>query len=337
MFKKIIEKTIHIISNNTKIVRFSFITSFFHSIYVMIMVLLGINSVINAKYNKWISYNHIFSFLKWDLSIVIIIAIIGFIGYEFIYPIGQAAIINYLNSWQKNIWKAIWKWIEKFFVMFEFNNLLRLFSLVTFWTTILRLAYLDILNNFFVFILLSIRWICVLSATFIRPYTKYTINIEWLNLSDAIKRSTKLAIQNIWITIKFVILEFFLMFRFIFGTLVIIGVPLLIIYITTSLNINNTKLVEIMIYTTVILLWLITTYINGVIEAFFATYRYKVYKHLIKIEDGEKDTEYIDEIEEIKKTKKKEETKTSTKEKTITKTKKPASPPQTTSPIWSSR
>lgn len=324
MFKKIIEHAIHIISNDTKLVRFSFITSFFHSISVMTMILYSFNNIITSKFDKWVSYTEIFNYVQDDIIIVIIIVAIWFIWYQLIYPIGQATVIHYLHSWQKNIWKSIWKGIEKFFAMFEFNNLLWLFGVITFITTLLRLTYLEILNNFFILILISIWWICVLTAAFIRPYTKYAINIEWLGLYDAIKRSSRLSIQNFGITIKFVILEFFLIFRFIFGTLIIMWVPLLIMYIATNLKLNDTKLTEIIVYITAIWFLFITTYINGIIEAFFATYRYKVYSHLIKIEDWEDGLEYSNTPGKIPETKKQE-------------TKQTTPPQQSQNPMGNSR
>ena len=43
----------------------------------------------------------------------------------------------------------------------------------------------------------------------------------------------------------------------------------------------------------IILLFLLTAYINGIIEAFFATYRYKVYKHIKNTENPEKEENIV--------------------------------------------
>jgi len=278
MLKKIVQESIQQISHDTKLVRLSFFTSFFHSLTMVAIILYNINNILTSQFETWISYNTLFLYLKDKINIVVVIIIIGFIWYELIYPIGQAAIIHYLHNKQQKIGKSISKGVEKFFVMFEFNNLMLTFGVMTFFTTFLRLISLDILTNQFVLILLGIWLFCVLLASIFWPYVKYTINIDGLNLYDWIKHSTKLTINNFGLTIKFVFLEIMLLIRFVINILLILWIPLLILLITTSLDLKDNTFINFLIYGTAIILIIWTAYINGLIEAFFATYRYKAYE-----------------------------------------------------------
>lgn len=54
---------------------------------------------------------------------------------------------------------------------------------------------------------------------------------------DAIKRSGFYAIRNLWQTIKFVLLEFLLVIRFLINIIIVIGIPFVLVYIASILNI----------------------------------------------------------------------------------------------------
>lgn len=284
MFKKIIEESIQFISNNTKVIRLAFITSFFHSLTILALIANNINNLIKTKFNGGISYTSVFDYIKHERWLVIIIIIVGAIGYELIYPIWQASLVHFIKWWWKKIWTSISKGIEKFFVMFELNNLVTIFAWTTFLMTILRFGILEIASNTFIIIILWIWFFFVIFAGLFRPYINYAINLEDMNLYDAMKRSVNLTIHNFWITLKFVLLQIILLFRFIINIAIVLGIPILLVFLASSLNILG-KVTNIIIIVTLIFLVIGTAYINGIIEAFFATYRYKVYERIVKKEN----------------------------------------------------
>ncbi|NOZ44468.1 MAG: hypothetical protein GXP45_05020 [bacterium] len=207
MFKKILESSIHYLIENNKLIRISFITSFFHSLSIFALFLYNINNILHYRFASGLDYNLIFHFLKGELHIIIIILIIGIIGYELLYPIGQASMIHYIHNNDQKLSKSVVQGMEDFFPMFEFINLAMMLGAVTVLTTILRLITLEIMGNPIVIILMSIRIICAVATGIMRPYVKYALTLQGMNLSDALKYSAKLSSKNLGITIKFLILE----------------------------------------------------------------------------------------------------------------------------------
>lgn len=290
MFKSILRDSIHKITEDTRLIRLSFIVTFCHFVSVLYLIVWNINNLLTYKYEKWIS---LWKALEYILNrsqtnnmtvILIILVIIIIIWYSLIYPVWEAAMIHYLNNeWQK-IGKVLGKWINDFFVMFEFDAMLFSFGSFTFLITTLRMFMLNIIDNTFVIILIIIWWIAVFLATVLWSYAKFAIVLEWQNVFGAIKRSAALTIMNLWTTIKFVVLQLFLTIRFLINAIVIMGIPFLIVYIAIWLNVIESKIVWYVIAISVVVLLFLMAYINAIIEAFFMTYRYKVYKNIIEEE-----------------------------------------------------
>lgn len=240
--------------------------------------------MLTYRYDKWISTSKALEYIinrsqnnNMTVWIIVIVAIV-FLGYSLLYPVWEASLIHYLNDGTKKIWKALWKWINDFFVMFEFEALTFSFSFFTYAITLLRMFMLNILDNTFVIILIVIWWAAVLFATILRSYAKFAIVIEWQQVFGAIKRSVYLTFLNFWTTIKFVIIQIFLTVRFLVNAIVIMWVPFLIIYVSIWLDVIESKIVSYVIAVSIILMLILMAYINAIIEAFFVTYWYRVYQ-----------------------------------------------------------
>ncbi len=290
MFKKILRESITKITEDTRLIRLSFLVTFCHFVSVIYLVVWNLNNLLTYKYEKWIP---LWTALEYILNrsqnnhmtlILVILIIVILIWYSLIYPIGEAAMIHYLDGeWQK-IWRVIWKWVNDFFVMFEFDAMLFSFGFFTFIITTLRMFMLNIIDNVFIISLIIIWWIAVFIATILWSYAKFAIVLEWQNVFGAIKRSSSLTIMNFGKTIKFVVIQLFLLIRFLLNAIVIMGIPFLIVYVAIWLNVIESKIVWYVIAITVIVLLFLMAYINAIIEAFFMTYRYKVYKNITEEE-----------------------------------------------------
>jgi hypothetical protein len=294
MFKKILRDSITKITEDTRLIRLSFIVTFCHFVSVVYLIVWNVNNLLTYRFEKWIPMWKALEYIlnrsqsnNMTLAIIITVAVI-FLGYSLVYPVWEAAMIHYLDNEGQRTWKVIWKWINDFFVMFEFDAMLFSFSFFTYLITTLRMFMLNILDSTFVIILVIIWWLAVLFATVLWSYSKFIIVLEWKNVFDAIKRSASLTIMNFGTTIKFVIIQLFLMIRFLINAVVIMGIPFLIVYIAIWLNVIESKIVWYVIAVSVIVLLFLMAYINAIIEAFFMAYRYKVYKSVTEESDEKK-------------------------------------------------
>ena len=125
----------------------------------------------------------------------------------------------------------------------------------------------------------------VFFALFFWPYARTLIVLEGIAVFDAIKRSVALTFANLALTFQLVIFEVILLLRFVINALLVIGVPLLFIYLAFALNIIQYSIVEIIIWVITIVLVLFLAYINSLIETFFLTYWYTAYQKIINSEE----------------------------------------------------
>lgn len=275
------------VSEDDRFVRITTATTFLHSIIFLVIVLNNINFFINNTTGKWVQISNILKYTNslfiesWFTGAFIILLISLAAGYFLLYPIGEATLIYYLDNDQKDSRWSFLKWLNKFFLMFEFIAMNGMgFNLLSFWFITMRIYIAWVLDNPFVITILAIWLIIILFLTFLRPYTKFAIVLEDMEVMQAIWRSIELTTKNISMTVKFVIIWLLLQLRFIVNTALIIGIPIGMIFIATSLDIIDKNIFNPIIYSTIAILFLITAYINGIIEAFFITYRYKLYKKI---------------------------------------------------------
>lgn len=288
MGKRIIAAALLLVMEDIKLVRIAFITSFCHSLIVMFLLTFYLNNMMVARFEKGIPLWDALQFLvtasmKGNLVMILIIAIIILlIGYGVLYPVWQAALIHYLHDKKFSMRDAMAKWVTTFFPMFEFGALEGTFSISSLIFIVIRLFMLDIMDNWFIRAIVIIQWLTVLVVSILWPYTRYIIILEWLSMYDAIKRSAYYSIRNLWQTIKFVLLQLLLLTRFFVNILIIVWIPLILTYIASRFHIINFKTVEVIIIIIWILLLFGTAYINGIIEAFFASYWYKIYHKIVE-------------------------------------------------------
>jgi hypothetical protein len=147
---------------------------------------------------------------------------------------------------------------------------------------VIRIFMLDIVDSVFIQIIFGIWWFCILVVAILRPYSKYSIIIEWSSVTEAIRRSWSLALTNLWTTIRFVFLEILLIIRFFINLVVVVGIPVLFMYFASILNILDSEIFGTILAIIIFGLFLLTTYINAIIEAFFMIYRYKAFERIIE-------------------------------------------------------
>ncbi len=273
------------LGDHTKLIRLATVTTFIHSllfIIYMVYLLYNISQKNNSNSGIWDlvgEYVDIVAPTTEILVILVIIWIVLLIGYTLLPPIWDASMIYYLESEKKSWSASLWKWITKFFPMFEFNATMTMFNFLTIGIAISRLYMMDIFNG--LTITLIVLWlIFAIIAMILLPYTKFFITIDDIPYFKAMKKSAWLAIFNMWITLKFIVINILLYLRFIVNIFIVVGIPLLLLRGASTLEIAENPFFNTAVIIIIIALVALTAYINGIIEAFFITYWWKVFKKI---------------------------------------------------------
>ena len=232
-------------------------------------------------YELKVYMDSIFKFWQhfWYILLVILILIIIF--YVFLPPIAEWALINYLDK-KKWIGSSIWLWLIKFFPMFELHWFMSLFSFLWFFIIVSRLYMANMLENIFVGIFIVIWFIITIFLNFTVVYAKYLIVLDWYKTFDAIKQSIKLTFLNLWKTWKYFKLYLLLYTRFLINVIILIWLPVILLITFLKLNIWNIEIVKYSIYGIMWLLFFITAYMNWIVEAFFISMWYNIFKEIDK-------------------------------------------------------
>ncbi len=284
MFKNILENSIKAMSNDNKIIRLTWITSFFHSMIAILLILIDLNVLFAKNYENGLYVGKVAQYFIEEVSknhftaIVISITIFFFLAYSIIYPIGQAAIIHYLHNPKLTIKQALQKWRKDFFPMFEYGVVAVIFSPI-----VLILVAFKVLIIEWSWTASSITWLSIWLIVMniinnLRAYTRYLITIEAMPLYEAMKYSFSMALHNLKNTFKYIRVQTILLINFSFNLIVILGIPFLIMYAAISRDIIQYTLVKILVYTSFFVMVILGSYISAIIRAFFAYYRYEIFK-----------------------------------------------------------
>ena len=285
MFRQILSDSVTVLFQNPKLIRLSFLTLVFYSIVRIYFIVYYFNTFLLYKYESWVQLSDAFIYVldklnnQWILRAVIWVIVV-LIWYLWFHPIGEASVVSALDNPQQSAFRSFVRGSGKFFPMLEYSWLSIPFWVFTFCTVMLRLYLMDIFDNIFITIIVGIRWFLVLFASVCWSYARIIIALEGCQVFDAIKKSTSLAMNNLWLSVKLMFVELLLMLRFIVIGLLIVGIPVLLIYIAVWLDVIQNSFVETTIRVVAASLLLIIAYLNCIVEAFFLTYWYQAYRKI---------------------------------------------------------
>ncbi len=301
---KILHYAYEKISQDTKLIRLATVTTFIHSlIFIFIIMYRGYSFVTKLEWgevdiSQFASYlQYMMIDIKTYIAPIIIIWIILAIWYLLLPPIADATLIFYVND-EKKKWKSsLMKWIMRFFPMFENHWLFSFFNFFIFIIACLRFYIMGVedftsygIMNIFILTILIIRFLVIVGVTIFLPYTKFFIVLQNKSVRDAIRDSINLAVENIGITFKFVLIGYILYLRFFINIILVLWLPALAIYLTVWFGYDQNDTIKDIIYWIFIAMILFSAYINWIIEAFFMTYWYKVFAILTWMEILEEET-----------------------------------------------
>ena len=285
MFRQILSDSVTVLFQNPKLIRLSFLTLVFYSIVRIYFIVYYFNTFLLYKYESWVQLSDAFIYVldklnnQWILRVVIWVIIV-LIWYLWFHPIGEASVVSALDNPQQSAFRSFVRGSGKFFPMLEYSWLSIPFWVFTFCTVMLRLYLMDIFDNIFITIIVGIRWFLVLFASVCWSYARIIIALEGCQVFDAIKKSTSLAMNNLGLSVKLMFVELLLMLRFIIIGLLIVGIPVLLIYIAVWLDVIQNSFVETTIRVVAASLLLVIAYLNCIVEAFFLTYWYQAYRKI---------------------------------------------------------
>jgi hypothetical protein len=284
MFKDIIQNAIKEMNADTKIIRLTWLTTFFHSLIVTLLIIININTLFAKNYANGLYVGKVTQYFIEEiaknhfLSYIITITIVLFLAYSIIYPIGQGAIIYYLHSPKEGMSKALKKGKSNLFPLFEFSFI----SLVTSPVVIIFLAFKLIIidgNTSTGVILALILWTIFINIfNSLKAYTRYFITLEKMPLYEAFKASFALGIQEMKNTSKYMRVQTMLLINFSVNLIIIIGIPFGIIYLAIVANIMQYLTIRILVYGIFACMVIGGSYISAIIRAFFVYYWYEIFK-----------------------------------------------------------
>jgi hypothetical protein len=88
--------------------------------------------------------------------------------------------------------------------------------------------------------------------------------------------------MNLSVTLKYFSIQLVLYVRFFVNIIVLVGIPLLILYIFLKSGFVNLELVKYIVIFIMILLFFLTAYVNAIIEAFFISMWYYIFEEIEK-------------------------------------------------------
>ncbi|MEI8092058.1 MAG: hypothetical protein WCG98_07895 [bacterium] len=95
MFKDIVQNSIKKMNDDNKIIRLTWITSFFHSLIAILLLIINVNGLLARHYANGLYIGKVAEYFVQTVSanhlipITISITIFLFLAYSIIYPIGQ--------------------------------------------------------------------------------------------------------------------------------------------------------------------------------------------------------------------------------------------------------
>ena len=274
--------------NDHQIIRLTLTTSFFHSLIASLLILLNMNTLFARNYENGLYVGKLAEFFVQEITNnhiigrVIAVAIILFVAYSIIYPIGQAAIIHYFNSGDRSIKAALKKWRENFFPMFEYGIVSLLLAPLVYWLVILKIIVSgNPLTSFTVFMLLF--WFVAMSViNCLKIYTRYIMIIEGKWVYEAVIKSCNLSLKNFKEGMKYLGVQTNLIVNFSLNIFIILLIPIVLIYLAIVFNIIQYPAVKRSVYGLFFLGIIFGSYASSMVRAFCAYLRREIYKKVTK-------------------------------------------------------
>lgn len=284
MLKEIVKETVKILINRPRIIRLALLTSYSYTFYQIYWIIYFINWLVNIQYNSWFDVSNALVYFVNAIQrfnilwLIIVVAIIFLLWITIFWPIWRQALLYVVDDENMKTWTAFIKWWKKWWIMAEFGwvNMWWL-SMRSVFIFAVRFWMLWYLNNP-VIIAVFIIWIaCVLGKILLWPYVNYYIILRNCSAWDAVIKSMWLTFANFGLTLRWLLRQAIIRWRFLLNSCIVIWVPVIIMVIFIQLDLINNSSIEILTWILVSLWMLIFIYLEAIFKAFDYTYRHKIF------------------------------------------------------------
>ena len=285
MLKQIVKESVQIMINRPRVIRLALLTSYAYTMYQIYCIIYFINWIIDIQYSSWVDLSEAMVYFvnaiqRFNITWLIVTIILVFAIWLFIFwPIWRQALLYSVDDENISSGRAFIKWWKKWWIMAEFGWIymwwLSMWSVFIF---VVRFRMLGYLNNPVIITVFVIWWLCVLAKTVFWPYVNYYIILKDCSARDAVIKSMTLSFSNLWLTIRWLIIQSLIRGRFLLNSWVAIGVPVIIMVFSVRMGIMNNSLVEILSRILVTFGLLLFIYLEAIFKAFDYTYWYKIFQ-----------------------------------------------------------
>jgi len=288
MLKSILKRSIDYMKNDHQIIRLTLVTSFFHSLIASLLIILNVNTLFARNYANGLYVGKVAEFFVQEINRnqvinwVIIISILLFVAYSIVYPIGQAAIIYYLNDKDKSIKNALRKGRAIFFPMFEYGILSLMISPTVYRLAVLKVAVSGGFHSSFTIFLLLFWFVAMTVINGLKVFTRYIMTIEGKWPYEAVIQSCNMSFKYFKETLKYLRIQTNLIVNRSFNIFVILLIPIILIYLSIVFNIIQYPAVKRSVYGLFFLGILFGSYASSMVRAFCAYLWKEIYDDVTK-------------------------------------------------------
>ncbi len=284
MLKEIVKETVKILINRPRIIRLALLTSYSYTFYQIYWIIYFVNWLVNIQYNSWFDVSNALIYFVNAIQrfnilwLIIVVAIIFILWISIFWPIWRQALLYAIDDENMRTWTAFIKWWKKWWIMAEFGwvNMwwLSMWSVFIFAVRFWMLWYLNNPVIMAVFII----WIsCVLGKIVLWPYVNYYIVLRNCSAWDAVIKSMWLSLGNFWLTLRWLLRQAIIRWRFLLNSCIVIWVPVVIMIIVIQFDWIDNSAIEALTWILVSIWILIFIYLEAIFKAFDYTYRHKIF------------------------------------------------------------
>ena len=284
MLKDIVKETVKILIDRPRIIRLALLTSYSYTFYQIYWIVYFINWLVNIKYNSWVDISNALIYFVNAIQrfnilwLIILVAAIFILWISIFWPIWRQALLYSVDNPNMRTATAFVKWWKKWWIMAEFGwvNMWWL-SMRSVFIFVVRFWMLWYLNNIVVKLVFIIWIFCVIIKIVLWPYVNYYIVLRNCSAWDAVIKSMALSLANFWLTLRWLLRQAIIRWRFLLNSCVIVWIPIVLMIIAIQFDLINYSSIEIAIRILVSIWILIFIYLEAVFKAFDYTYRYKIF------------------------------------------------------------
>lgn len=282
---KIVEKAWNLIQEDLKIKKIYFFPWLISIIFLsLILVYQTVYTYVILLDKKEAALVILLDFFHSKYLIEILIWFwIFIILYLVLTPIFESWLIYYIDKKEK--WEhisasdIIWWWLYKFLPMFEYSNIFsefRFMSVVNIYLFCLRFIWVNYMMHLS-YLFLGLLFLSML-INIVTAYSKFEIVLNNKKALESVSTSMKIALFNIWTTVRIYFFLFVVNVRIIINFFVFLLFPIIIVSAITYITSKIFLAIAVTILS-VIFLWLIIIlwYLWWVFEIFKTSVRYYAY------------------------------------------------------------